>query len=462
MERATAEERPRILIVGGGFAGVECARGLERRLAPREAEITLVTPYSYQLYLPLLPQVASGVLTPQSVAEPLRRVLRRTRIVPGGVIGIDTPSRTCVVQLITDKLETHAYDYLVFTPGSVTRRFDIPGLAQHARGMKTLAEAAYIRDHVIAQLDLAAATNDAAERAARLQFVVVGGGYAGTETVACLQRLTNAAICRYPELEPGAVSWHLLDIAPHLMPELGERLGNRAVDILGRRGTDVSLGVSVSEVSKDTVRLTDGRTLDSHTLIWTAGIAASPLVSSLEAETVGGRLAVNADLTVPGLPGVYGLGDAAAVPDLAKGDGATCPPTAQHASRQGKHAARNITATLRGARTTPYQHRDLGLVVDLGGTDAVANPLGYELSGFTAQAVTRGYHMYAMRTGTARFRTLANWGLNATMGDDFLRTGFLARREATLDDFEHTGAYLDRDRIQELVAAHATDTSAHA
>lgn len=186
---------PRILVVGAGFAGVECVRRLERRLAPGEAQITLVTPFSYQLYLPLLPQVASGVLTPQSVAVSLRRSRRhRTRIVPGGAIGVDTAAKVCVIRKITDEIVNEPYDYIVLAAGSVTRTFDIPGLLDNARGMKTLAEAAYVRDHVIAQLDLADASHDEAERASRLQFVVVGGGYAGTETAACLQRLTTSAV----------------------------------------------------------------------------------------------------------------------------------------------------------------------------------------------------------------------------------------------------------------------------
>ena len=443
-------ERTRILVVGGGFAGVECARGLERGLQPYEAEIALVTPASYELYLPLLPQVAAGVLTPQSVAPPLRRVLHRTVIVPGMVVGIDPEARVCVVRLISGELVNRHYDKLVLTPGSVTRSFDIPGLDEHARGMKTLAEAAYVRDHVISQLDLAAASHDEKERESRLQFVVVGGGYAGTETVACLQRLTNAAARRYPNLDPTQINWHLLDVAPKLMPELGHRLGLRAMRILQSRGTHVSLGVSVAAADEDSVTLTDNRVLPCRTLIWTAGVAASPLVGTLTSETWKGRLVVNSDLTVPGSPGVFALGDAAAVPDLTKGDGAVCPPTAQHATRQGQHAARNVISSLRGMPLTSYRHKDLGLVVDLGGADAVARPLGIELSGLPAQAVTRAYHLMALRTMVARFRTVANWGLNAVTGDDFLRTGFVSRRPATLRDMEATDAYLTPERAREL------------
>ncbi|GAA3015812.1 NAD(P)/FAD-dependent oxidoreductase [Streptomyces fulvorobeus] len=446
--------RPRILVVGAGFAGVECVRRLERRLTPGEAEITLVTPFSYQLYLPLLPQVAAGVLTPQSVAVSLRRSRRhRTRIVPGGAIGVDTDAKVCVVRKITDEIVNEPYDYIVLAAGSVTRTFDIPGLVEHARGMKTLAEAAYIRDHVIAQLDLADASQDEEERASRLQFVVVGGGYAGTETAACLQRLTTSALRHYPRLDPKLIKWHLIDIAPKLMPELGDKLGRDAMKILRRRGIEVSLGVSIAEATAERVTFTDGRVLPCRTLIWTAGVAASPLIATLGAETVRGRLAVTPELSLRGSDGVFALGDAAAVPDLAKGDGAVCPPTAQHALRQGRTVADNLIASLRGTPLARYEHKDLGLVVDLGGRDAVSKPLGIELKGLPAQAVARGYHWSALRTNVAKTRVMTNWMLNAIAGDDFVRTGFQLRSPATLKDFEYTDTYLTPEQVREHTAA---------
>lgn len=446
-------EPPRILVVGGGFAGVECVRRLERLLAPDEASITLVAARNYQLYLPLLPQVAAGMLTPQSVAVSLRRLFRRTRIAPGVALGVDLDAKVCVVRGISDRIRIEPYDYLVLAPGSVTRTFDIPGLAEHARGMKTLAEAAYLRDHVIAQLDIAAAVPEREEKEARLQFVVVGGGYSGTETVAALHRLTAAAADRYPGLDPSMIKWHLVDIAPKLMPELGEDLGEKATSLLRRRGIDVALGVSVAEVGEETVRLTDGRVLPCHTLVWTAGVQPSPLIGTLDAETERGRLKVTEYMDVPGHPGVFAVGDAAAVPDIAKGDGAICPPTAQHAQRQGRMVARNVVAALRGQPMVPYQHRDMGLVVDLGGTDAVANPLGVRLTGLPAQTVTRGYHMMALHTSVARARVLTNWVLNATAGDDYVRMGFLANQPATLRDLEQTDAYLSKEQIRDYARA---------
>ncbi|WP_326696312.1 NAD(P)/FAD-dependent oxidoreductase [Streptomyces sp. NBC_01754] len=446
--------RPRILVVGAGFAGIECVRRLERSLAPGEADITLVTPFSYQLYLPLLPQVASGVLTPQSVAVSLRRSRRhRTRIVPGGAIGVDPRAKVCVLRKITDEIVDEPYDYLVLAAGSVTRTFDIPGLVENARGLKTLAEAAYLRDHVISQLDLADASQDEAERESRLQFVVVGGGYAGTETAACLQRLTSNALRHYPRLDPRLIKWHLIDIAPKLMPELGDKLGLTALDILRRRGIEVSLGVSVAEAGPDRVTFTDGRVLPCRTLIWTAGVAASPLVATLDAETVRGRLAVSPEMSVPGTDGVFALGDAAAVPDLTKDDGAICPPTAQHAMRQGRTLADNLIASLRNRPLRPYVHKDLGLVVDLGGRDAVSRPLGIELKGMPAQAVARGYHWSSLRTSVAKTRVMTDWMLNAIAGDAFVRTGFQARKRATLRDFEYTDAYLTPEEVRAHTAA---------
>ncbi|WP_432138092.1 MULTISPECIES: NAD(P)/FAD-dependent oxidoreductase [unclassified Streptomyces] len=452
-EREIDVIRPRILVVGAGFAGVECVRRLERKLSPDEADVTLVTPQAYQLYLPLLPQVASGVLTPQSIALSLRRSRKyRTRIIPGGAIGVDLAAKVCVIRTITDRIVNERYDYIVLAPGSVTRTFDIPGLTDNAFGLKTLAEAAYIRDHVISQLDLADASLDPAERAARLQFVVVGAGYAGTETAACLQKLTHAAVRRYPRLDPHLIKWHLIDIAPKLMPELGEKLGRSAQEILSRRGIDISLGVSIAKAGPEEVTFTDGRVVPTRTLIWTAGVVASPLIATLGAETVRGRLVVSDEMAVPGHDGVFALGDAAAVPDVTREEGTICPPTAQHAMRQGKAVADNVIATLRGQPLQRYEHGDLGLVVDLGGRDAVSKPLGLELHGLPAQFAARGYHWWALRTNVAKVRVATNWTLNAVAGDDFVRTGFQARRPAKLKDFEYTDTYMTPEQVRAHVA----------
>ncbi|NUU24329.1 MAG: NAD(P)/FAD-dependent oxidoreductase [Streptomycetaceae bacterium] len=442
-------ERSRVVVVGAGFAGFETVRHLERWLSPDDAEITLVNPGGYMLYLPLLPHVAAGVISSRSIAVPLYRMLKRTHIVPGGAIGVDLAAKVCVVRKITGEVVDVPYDQIVLCPGSVTRTFDIPGLDKYGRGMKNLAEAVSLRDHVIAQLELANSSSDESERRARCQFVVVGGGYAGVETAACLEMVTSSALDHFPRLDPSQVRWTVLDVAPRLMPELGENLGRAALEILARRGVDVRLETSVTEVTEDAVTLTSGERLPSRTLVWTAGVAASPLIGTLGAETVRGRLAVGGDLAIPGRPEVFGLGDAAAVPDLHKGDGAVCPPTAQYAMRQAKIAAHNVVAAVKGKPYREFRHKDLGLVVDLGGTEAVARPMGRELRGLPAQAITRGYHLMALPGFRSRARVGAGWAMHAVAGDDFIRLGFLAGRTGSLSDFEGAHAYLSREELAE-------------
>ena len=448
----------RIVVVGAGFAGLECVKRLEKQLRTEidrgDVEVVVVSPNDYMLYLPLLPQVAAGVITAQAVTVSLPRAIKRAHRLPGTVVGVDLENSRCVVRKISGDVVDLHYDRLVLAPGSVTRKFDIPGLDEHALGMKNLAEAAYLRDHVISQLELANASTDDAERAARCQFVVVGGGYAGTETAACLQLLTESALKRFPRVDPGLVRWTLVDIAPRLMPELGKRLGEQALDLLRRRGVEIKLETGVEEVTESEVTFTDGTTLPTRTLVWTAGVTSSPLVKNLDVELVRGRVKVGADMQLPGHDGVFVLGDSAAVPDLTQDDPeAICPPTAQHASRMASTVADNVVASLRGQALTQYKHHDLGLVVDLGGTQAVAHPLGLELKGATAQVVTRGYHVFALPLMRTRMRVIANWILHLFGGDDFIRIGFLSERKGTVEDFEGADAYLSADQIRERTRA---------
>ena len=447
--------RPRVLIVGAGFAGFHCARELERLLRPDEAELTLASPVDYMLYSPLLPQVAAGVITPQAAAVSLRRTLRRTLRAPCSITGIDLDARACVAQAVTGEVHTVAWDYLVLCPGAVTRTFGTPGGEQYGRGMKTLAQATHLHDHVLAELELGNAVGDERRRrAAHCTFVVAGAGYAGVETAAALHLFTRRLLPRFINLRPGDLRWVLADVAPRVLPELGGKLSAAALGMLRQRGIDVRLGTGIAEITESAVRLTDGAELPCHTVVWTAGVTASPLIATLGLETArSGRLRVTPDLQVPGRPEVFGAGDAAAVPDLIEGADAVTPPTAQHAQRQGVTVARNIARSVRGQPLQPYRHRDLGLAVDLGGTQAVARPLGRHLSGVPAQVVTRGYHLYALPSLRARVRTAADWLMHATLGDDFTRLGLPDPMAGTLAGQEATGQYLSADDARQTAAA---------
>lgn len=445
--------RPKVLIVGAGFAGFHCARELERLLRPDEAELTLASPVDYMLYSPLLPQVAAGIITPQATAVSLRRALRRTLRAPCWITGIDLDARVCVARAVTGEVHTVPWDYLVLCPGSVTRTFGTPGGEQHGRGMRTLAQAIHLHDHVLAELEFGNAVAGERRRAAHCTFVVAGAGYAGVETAAALHLLTRRLLPRFINLQPGDLRWILADVAPRVLPELGGKLSAAALGRLRQRGIDVRLGTGIAEITASAVRLTDGTDLPSHTMVWTAGVMASPLIATLGLETGrSGRLRVTPELHVPDRPEVFSAGDAAAVPDLDGGPDAVTPPTAQHAQRQGITLARNIASRLRGQPLRPYRHRDLGLAVDLGGAQAVARPLGRHLSGVPAQVVTRGYHLYALPSPRARVRTAADWLMHAALGDDFTRLGLPDPMHGTLAGQEATGQYLSGDDARQTAA----------
>ncbi|MDI1464654.1 FAD-dependent oxidoreductase [Catellatospora sp. KI3] len=424
--------RPRVVIVGAGFAGFHTARKLHR-LARDRAEIILVNPDDYLLYLPLLPQVMAGVLEPRRITVSLAATLPGVRVLPGTVDDVDLGGGTVSYTEPHGRAARLDYDRLVLTPGSVNRLLPIPGVAQHAHGLRGLAEALYLRDHITLQIELAAATADAHERRARATFVVVGAGYTGTEAAAYGQLLTDALARTQPALRERP-RWLLLDTAERVLPDLAPKLSRIAARVLAQRGVEVLTGTSVAEATADGVHLTDGAFVATRSLIWCVGVRPDPLVEGLGLDAVDGRLVVDEYLRVPGHPEVLACGDAAGVPDFTR-PGRLCPMTAQHAVRQGRLAAHNIAASYGSGRLKPYRHKDLGFLVDLGMTDAAADPLGIPLSGLPAAAVTRGYHLLALPGN--RVRVAADWLLGAFLRPQLTRLGLV---DAAATELECTSA----------------------
>ncbi|GGY14493.1 FAD-dependent oxidoreductase [Streptomyces djakartensis] len=422
--------RPRIVIVGAGFAGYRTARTLSRITRGR-AHITLLNPTDYFLYLPLLPQVAAGVLEPRRVTVSLSDSLPNVRLVLGEADRIDLDERTLHHTGPEGAGGTLAYDRLVIAAGSVNKLLPIPGVAEHAHGFRGLPEALYLRDHVTRQVELAAAADDPGTCAARCTFVVVGAGYTGTEVAAHGQMFTDAQVRRHPLRQGMRPRWMLLDVAPRVLPEMDEKLSATADRVLRERGVDVRMGTSVQEATHEGVVLTDGEFVETRTLVWCVGVRPDPLVESLGLPMEKGRLLVDPHLQVPGRPELFACGDVAAVPDLEK-PGSYTPMTAQHAWRHGKVAAENVAASLGlGGSRKPYRHRDLGFVVDLGGAKAAANPLGVALSGVPAGAVTRGYHLAAMPGN--RVRVAADWLLDAVLPRQAVQLGLVRSWSVPLD-----------------------------
>jgi NADH:ubiquinone reductase (H+-translocating) len=401
--------KERVVIVGAGFAGFNAAREL-RRLAPASTEITVINCADYFLYLPLMPQVTSGLVEPRHICVSLPRMLRNMRFVLGTVTHVDPKAKVVHWASPEGGSGQCSYDRLILTAGSVNKLLPIPGVASYAHGFRSITEAIYLRDHITRQLELAAADADAAERQARCTFVVVGAGYTGTEVAAQGQLLTSRLATTLPGLAGQPIRWLLLDTAPRLLPELDPRLSKTADRVLRRRGVEVRTGQSVTAALDDYVELSTGEKVPTRSLIWCVGVRPDPLVDGLGLETNRGRLVVDEFMAVPGADGIYACGDCAAVPDHTR-PGQVYGMTAQHATRQGRLVARNVAASLGTGNPRPYQHRDLGFLVDLGGLDAAANPLHIPLSGPPANAVTRAYHLYAMPGNRARVP--ADWALNA-------------------------------------------------
>ncbi|WP_329090809.1 NAD(P)/FAD-dependent oxidoreductase [Streptosporangium sp. NBC_01469] len=401
-------QRQRVVVIGGGFAGFTAVRTLSR-IAKGAIEIVLINPTDYFLYLPLLPEVAAGILDPRKVAVPLAGDHPGVRHLLATADTVDIEARRVKC---TDAEGNHrelGYDRLVIAVGSVNKLLPVPGVAEYAHGFRSIAEALYLRDHLIRQVELADASDDPEERRARCTFVVVGAGYTGTEVAAQGQLLTLAIRARRPGLRDQPVRWILADIAPRILPELDERLSRIAHRTLSERGMEIRTGTSVAEATAEGVKLSDGEFVATKTLIWCVGVRPDPMVESLGLPTVKGRLLVDEYLRVPGHPEIFSCGDAAAVPDLTR-PGEYTAMTAQHAGRQGKRAARNIAASYGHGELRPYKHHDLGFVVDLGGTGAAADPLGVPLSGMVAKAITRGYHLFAIPRN--RVRIAGSWLLD--------------------------------------------------
>jgi NADH:ubiquinone reductase (H+-translocating) len=419
----------RVVIVGGGFGGMYTASHLERRLPAGTAEIVLVNPENFMLYTPLLPEAAAGVIEPRHVVVPLRRVLRRTRLLLGRASDVDIERRTVTVTPPEGPPRTFGWDRLVLAAGSVSRLLPIPGLAEHARGFKTLAEGIYLRNHVLQQLELADADEDPAARSSRCTFVVVGAGYAGTELVAELQSLTRRALEAYPGLRPLDVRWILVDVAPTILPELGRDLGRPALRILRRRGVDIRLETSVEEVGDGWVQLSDGDRLATRTLVWTAGVAPQPMMAKLGLPTdERGRLVVDEYLTVPGRDDIFAVGDNAAVP-IAGRKGATAPPTGQHALREARVCGDNVAASLGHGERRPFTFKGLGLLVNLSEHYGVGRVLGMPVSGVLGWMVTRSYHLFALPTWPRRLRVGLDWGVALVFPRDVAELGTLGHPE---------------------------------
>jgi NADH dehydrogenase len=409
---AAREARGGTLIVGGGFAGSTVARLLGERGA------TIVGPENFMLFTPLLPEAASGTLEPRHAVVPLRVMCRDAELILGRATAIDFERHRVEVESLEGLVDVQYRD-LVIALGSISRALPVPGLAEHAMGFKDLADAIALRNHVLRRLEAADVAPEETHRHRELTFVFVGAGYAGFEALAELSDLVRDALRYYPGLSDAPQRWVLVDAAPKILPEIPTPLGDYAATQLTKRGVEIHVGTTLKSVDADVARLSSGELIPTHTVVWTAGVKAHPMLAQLGLPLdERGRVRTDATLRVEGHEHVWALGDCARVPNQASPE--PDPPTSQHALRQARRLAKN----LRG-NPQPYRYRMLGQVATLGRYKGIADVLGLRFTGFPGWFITRSYHLYQLPLFSRKLRVVVDWTVSLFFRRDIAELGML-------------------------------------
>lgn len=413
-------EPKRILILGGGFAGLTVAMELEKTFARNPAvEVMLINRDNFFLFTPMLHEVAASDLDLTTIVNPVRKVLRHVNFFAGEVEKIDLERRNVTVSHGFDR-HSHifSFDFLVIGLGSITNLYGIPGLEEHALTMKSLGDAMRLRNHIIAHLE-EADSECCNVKEPLLTFVVAGAGFAGVETVGAINDFARKALRSYPRLTEDMLRVVLVHPGSAILPELENKLSAYAQKTLVSRRVEIRLNTKVEDFSGKAVRLTDGSTIPTRTLVWTAGISPNPLLESIRCTKERGRLLVKKSLELPEWPGVWALGDCAAVPDGRTGK--FHPPTAQHALREGRVVAHNITAAVRGTKKKDFDFSTLAQLAAIGQRTGVANILGMNFSGFVAWWLWRTIYLSKLPRFEKKLRVAFDWTLDLIFSKDLVQ-----------------------------------------
>ena len=431
----------RIVILGGGFAGVAVARRLERKLRAGEADVTLVSRENFTLFTPMLPEVSSGGIETRHVVTPVRAQVRRTRFVLGEIERIDLDAREIEARHpITGDVTTLAYDHVVLALGSVTSTFGIPGVEEHTLPLKTIEDAETLRNRIIAALEQAVVTEPGAERDRLLTFAVVGGGYTGCEAAGELVDLFRSIVPFYRPLRLADVRMIVVEAGKALLPDLPPKMGAYTTRNLSRRKVELVIGDGVARIDALGMTLQSGTVIPCATIVWSAGVRPSPVLKDLPGieHARNGGLVVRADMSTVGRPEVWALGDCAWVPSQPDADladkNAWFPATAQHAIREGPSLADNLIAVLRGQPTKPFRYTTLGTMASLGARRGVALlPGGFVLTGFPAWFLWRSYYLSRLPGLDRRLRVTIDWTLGLLFPRDIAEMRLYTERGRSTD-----------------------------
>ena len=431
-----SSKKTRILILGGGFAGLHAAMHLDDTLArDPEVEITLVNRDNFFLFTPMLHEVAASDLDLTNIVNPVRKLLKRITFFAGDVESINLERKIVTVSHGFDHHHHDIpYDHVVIGLGSITNFFNLPGLEQRALTMKSLGDAIHLRNRLIAHLEEADTECCADVRRPLLTFVVAGGGFAGVETVAGINDFVREAVGFYSNLHEDRLRIVLVHPGRVILPELGEKLGCYTEKKLAERGVEILVNTRVTGVTDNVIQLSTGEEIESKALIWTAGTSPNPVIDCLPCPKERGRLKVDEMLRLPDWPGVWALGDCALVPDRKTGQ--YHPPTAQHALREGKTLAKNLIATVRGGSLKPFSFSTIGQLAAIGRRTGVANILGINFSGFIAWWMWRTIYLSKLPRFEKKLRVALDWTLDLLFTKDLVQ--FQTFRAPTISHMDDT------------------------
>jgi NADH:ubiquinone reductase (H+-translocating) len=417
----------RIVIVGGGFAGVTLARRLERRL-PAGWQIDLLSQDNYITYNPLLPEVVGASLLPGHVVAPLRQMVKRTRVCMVQVTDVDLAGKT--VSYLGEGPGSLRWDQLVLACGQRANLGLVRGMATYALPLKTLGDALFLRNRVISRLEQAELNPDPLARRWLTTFVVVGGGFSGVEVAGELVDFLHASLRYYPRLPRDDCRVVLLHGGARLLPELSPSLGDFSYRKMRMDGLDIRLDARAALVDDRGVHLDSGEFLPAGTVVCTIGTAPNALVDALPLPKERGRIATAPDMAVPGHEGVWALGDCAAVPNAH--DGRASPPTAQFAERQARVLAGNILARIHGRPTAYFAYAPVGQLASIGHNKAVAELFGLRIAGFVAWLLWRGVYLLKIPTLARKVRLYLEWNWAMFFPPDIAHLGYARTRRMTV------------------------------
>ena len=445
-----------IVIAGGGFAGLYAAIHFDKRLARRaDVEMTLISRENFILFTPMLHEVAAGDLYPGDIVNPLRRILRHVKVVEADVCTVDLTGRIigCTAGIAERELNFE-FDHLHLTLGSETNFFNMDGVRDWSVTMKSLSDAALLRNRMVALLEEASLQSDEASRRQLLTFVTAGGGFSGTETTGAVNDFVRETVRYYPQLREELIRVVVVHPGNFILPELGEELGRYAERKLRERKVEVIKGPRVANYDGVVVTLSDGTSIPAATLIWTAGVKPSPVISSLSCQKERGRLLVNEDMGVPGVTGLWAAGDCAAIPDVKAGEGKFYPPTAQHAIRQGVTVAKNIEATILGRPLRPFRYKMMGQLAAIGHHTGVAMVFGIKFSGFIAWWFWRSVYLMKLPGLAKKLRVMVSWTLDLFFGREI-------EQMITVRDIEALSGQLARTKQARSTSAASVLANSH-